>query len=282
MSHDRHMIELHAHSTASDGVLTPTDLVAHAAAAGATHLALTDLDTVGGLDEARRAADARGIAFLPGIELTVGVPHGSMHLLAYLPDTPAPELVARLDELGESRRDRAHRIVRRLQELGVDLPWEAVERQAAGRFGRPHVAAALVACGHVASHQEAFDTWLADGRPAHIRQEGLDAVEAVRLVRDAGGAPVLAHPATLRLPPRHLSSFVQRLAAHGLVGIEVHRPEHLPEQRDAYGTIARRLRLIPCGGSDFHRPDGPFAMGDTGVPGVPADTPERLRAAMEG
>lgn len=205
-----------------------------------------------------------------------------MHLLAYLPGDPPEAITERLDLLGAKRAERARRIVERLAALGVDLPWEAVARQASGRLGRPHIAAALVECGHVASQQEAFDRWLADGRPAHIAQQGLDPQKAVRLVRESGGAPVLAHPATLRLPARHLASFVQRLAAHGLVGLEVHRPEHLPEQRDAYATIARRLHLIPCGGSDFHRPDGPFAMADTGVPGVPPDTPDRLAAVMDG
>jgi len=274
------VIELHAHSTASDGLLSPTDLVRHAAAAGVSTLALTDHDTVAGIDEARRAAEAHGIDFLPAIELTVGVPHGSMHLLAYLPDEVPEEFTAGLDILGDRRRDRAMEIVDRLAALGVPVPWEAVERRAQHRIGRPHIAAALVECGHAADEQEAFDRWLADGRPAHIPQRGLDARRVVRSVRDQGGVPVLAHPATLRLPPRHLSSFVQSLTAHGLVGIEVHRPEHLPEQRDAYRTIAKRLRLIPCGGSDFHRPDGPFAIADTGTPGLPADTPDRLRAAL--
>lgn len=274
------MIEIHSHSTASDGDLTPRDLVAHAARAGITTLALTDHDTVDGLDEAQEAARAEGLDFIPGIELTVSVPHGSMHLLAYLPDTAPAALADRLDELGELRAARVRRIVERLNELGVPLNWESVTVHAAGRLGRPHVGRALVDEGHVASIQEAFDVWLADGRPAHIPQRGLEPREAIGLVRDSGGCPVLAHPASLRLPARHLASFAQQLSAWGLGGIEVHRPEHRPEQRDGYADIARRLRLIPCGGSDFHRPDGHFDIGNTGHPGIPAESVSRIREQL--
>ena len=274
------MIEIHSHTTASDGDLDPADLVAFAADKGVSILAVTDHDTVSGLDEAAAAGAVHGVDFLPGIEITVGVPHGSMHLLAYLPDAAPESLTDRLDELGALRQDRIHRIVERLNDLGVPLRWESVTSRVTGRFGRPHVAAALVDEGHVADMQEAFDVWLADGRPAHVPQKGLEAREAIALVREAGGCPVLAHPASLRLPPRHLASFAQQLTSYGLGGIEVHRPEHRPEQRDDYGAIARRLRLIPCGGSDFHRPTGPFAIGDTGHPGIPAESVDRIRAEL--
>ncbi len=274
------MIEIHSHSTASDGDLAPCELVEHASRAGITTLALTDHDTVEGLDEARDAAEAAGIDFVPGVELTVSAPHGSMHLLAYLPSTAPAALGERLSELGELRATRVRRIVERLNELGVPLDWENVEARAGGRLGRPHVAGALVAAGHASSVQEAFDVWLADGRPAHIPQKGIEPREAIQLVRESGGCPVLAHPATLRLPVRHLSSFVQQLTAWGLGGIEVHRPEHGPEQRDDYAGIARRMHVIPCGGSDFHRPDGPFAIGDTGHPGIPAASVERIREQL--
>lgn len=274
------MIEIHSHSTASDGDLTPREVVAFAHRMAVTTLALTDHDTVDGLDEAAEAAREYGVDFLPGIELTVAVPHGSMHLLAYLPTTSPSVLAERLDALGEMRAERARLIVQRLNDLGVPLPLEAVTGRVTGRFGRPHVAAALVDAGYVASRKEAFDVWLADDRPAFVPQKGLDPREAVELVRAAGGCPVLAHPASLGLPPRHLQSFVQQLTAWGLGGIEVHRPEHRPEQRDAYATIARRLRLIPCGGSDFHRPDGPFDIADTGVPGLPPESVDRLREQL--
>ena len=260
------LIDLHCHSTASDGHLTPTELVEHAAAAGVTTMALTDHDTVEGLDEALAAGARSGVQVIPGIELTVQVPHGSMHLLAYLPTTRPEALVERMTRQTELRTERIRMIVDRLAEIGVPVDWDAVRARAAGQMGRPHVAHEMVQAGHVQTVQEAFDRYLADGGPAHVPNAGLEPHDALSLVGAVGGVAVLAHPASLRLPPRHLQSFVQSLAARGLRGIEVHRPEHTAEQRDAYGAIAKRLRLIPSGGSDFHKPDGPFLIGDTGTP----------------
>lgn len=270
------LTDLHCHSTASDGDLDPPDLVAAAAKAGVGTLALTDHDTMEGVPGAVAAAEAHRLRVVPGIELTVRVPTGSMHLLGYFPALAPRPLVDRLAGVSAFREQRIRRIVDRLGELGVALDWDAVRRRAAGQLGRPHVAAALVDAGHAATMEEAFDRWLGDGRPAHVPSQGLEPDAAVRVVRESGGAPVLAHPGSLALPARHLSSFVQRLAAFGLVGIEVHRPEHRPDQRDAYAEIARRLHLVPSGGSDFHRPEGPFGLGDTGRPGLPDDTLDRL------
>jgi predicted metal-dependent phosphoesterase TrpH len=273
-------IDLHTHTTASDGDLPPAELVAAAAAAGVATLAVTDHDTVAGLDAAVEAGARRGMRVIPGIELTVRVPHGSMHLLGYFHEVAPEPLVDRLEELSAFREIRIRAIVERLGDLGMDLDWDDVRGRAAGQLGRPHVAAALVDAGHVATREEAFDRWLADGRPAHVPSRGLEPDVAVRLVRASGGAPVLAHPGSLALPSRHLESFVQRLAAHGLVGIEVHRPEHTPEAFDAYRRIAKRLRLVPSGGSDFHRPDGPFLLGDTGRPPLDPATADLLFEAI--
>jgi predicted metal-dependent phosphoesterase TrpH len=270
------LTDLHSHSTASDGDLEPAALVAAAAAAGVTTLALTDHDTMDGLPEALAAGESHAVNVVPGIELTVRVPHGSMHLLGYFTAAAPRPLVDRLDGVAGFREQRIRRVVERLAELGIALEWDDVRGRAAGQLGRPHVAAALVDAGHAASLDEAFDRWLADGRPAHVPSKGLAPDAAVRVVRESGGAPVLAHPGSLALPARHLSSFVQRLAAFGLVGMEVHRPEHRPDQRDAFATIARRLRLVASGGSDFHRPAGPFALGDTGSPPLPDDVLDRL------
>jgi len=276
------LIDLHAHTTASDGDLTPAELVAAAAAAAVATLAVTDHDTVAGLGAAVEAGAGHGVRVIPGIELTARVPHGSMHLLGYFDDVAPEPLVDRLEELSAYREIRIRAIVERLGDLGVELAWDDVRARAAGQLGRPHVAAALVGAGHVATREEAFDRWLADGRPAHVPSRGLEPDVAVRLVRASGGVPVLAHPGSLALPARHLESFVQRLAAHGLVGIEVHRPEHTPEARDAYRRIAKRLRLVPSGGSDFHRPDGPFALGDTGRPPLDPAAADLLFAAIAG
>ncbi len=273
--------DLHAHTRSSDGDLEPAELVAAAAAAGVTVLGVTDHDTLAGIEEALAAAAAHGVTVVPGIELTVRVPHGSMHLLGYFAEPAPAPLTERLSELSRLREVRIRAIVARLGELGMPLAWQDVRARAAGQLGRPHVADAMIAAGYVASREEAFAAWLADGRPAHVPSMGLAPEEAVRLVRDSCGAPVLAHPASLALPARHLHSFCQRLAHHGLAGIEVHRPEHTPDQRDVYADVARRLRLVPSGGSDFHRPAGPFPLGDTGFPGVAGDVAERLLAAAQ-
>ena len=268
--------DLHSHTTASDGELDPEDLVAAAAAAGVGVLAVTDHDTMAAVPAAAAAARRLGVQVIPGVELSVRVPHGSMHLLGYFRTADPQPLAGRLEELGAEREVRIAAIVARLDALGVPVSLERVRARAKGRVGRPHVAAELVAAGHVPSREAAFDTLIGDGGPAWVPSAGLLPDEAVELVRASGGAAVLAHPASLALGARHLEAFVQGLAARGLAGIEVHRPDHTPEQRDAFGRIARRLRLVPAGGSDFHRPGGPVRLGDTGEPPLPHDVPDRL------
>lgn len=273
------MIDLHCHSTASDGHLSPTGLVEHAAAAGIATMALTDHDTVDGLDEAVTAGERVGVRVIPGIELTVQVPHGSMHMLAYLPTTRPLAIMSRMERQSQLRVERVRLIVEKLAGLGVRIDWEMVRARAKGQVGRPHVAQTLVETGYVETVQEAFDRYLADGGPAHVPNRGLEPDEALAVVREDGAVAVLAHPASLRLPARHLQSFVQSLAARGLRGIEIHRPEHTPEQRDAFGAIARRLRLIPGGGSDFHKIDGPYRIGDTGSPALDDSAVDAILAA---
>lgn len=253
--------------------------MALAAECGVGVLAVTDHDTLAGVPEAMAAGRELGVRVVPGVELSVRAPSGSMHLLGYFRD-PAPEpLAGRLAALAQARATRARRIVERLGELGAPIRFDDVAARAGGPIGRPHLADALVAAGHVADRQEAFDRYLADGGPAWVPHEGLAPRDAVRLVADSGGAPVLAHPASLRMAPRELGAFVHRLAGWGLRGIEVHRPDHAPERRDQLAGIARRLRLTACGGSDFHRPEDPLRPGDTGEPPLPVDAVDRL---MEG
>jgi predicted metal-dependent phosphoesterase TrpH len=180
-----------------------------------------------------------------------------------------------------TRTERAEEMVERLRGLGVPLDWQDVLDGAAGApLGRPHIAEALVRAGHVSTRKEAFDLYLADGGPAYPGSDGLDAEEGVRLVLESGGAPVLAHPETLKLNDAHLDPFVGRLARAGLVGIEVHRPEHTPDQFARFGALARRWDLIASGGSDYHRPTSPHHAGATGDPPLPADTADRLLAAV--
>lgn len=278
MAHD-----LHAHTNRSDGSHDPADLVEYAAGRGVEVLAITDHDTMAGVGEAVDAGRAIGVRVIPGIELSVKVPSGSMHLLGYFADTAPEPLAGRIDEFGEKRTRRAREMVDRLNEHGVPLDWDDVLTGAAGApLGRPHIAEALVRGGHVADRKEAFDTWLADGRPAYTGSDGLDPEEAVTLILESGGAPVLAHAETLRMDDAHLDPFVGRLARAGMVGIEVHRPEHTPDQFARFGTLGRRWGLVAAGGSDYHRPTSPFHPGDTGHPPLPEDAIDRILAAVLG
>jgi 3',5'-nucleoside bisphosphate phosphatase len=262
--------------------LAPAALVELAAACGVGVLAVTDHDTLDGVAEAIAAGAVHGVRVVAGVELSVRAPSGSMHLLGYF-DDPSPEpLASRLAELRERRRARAERMVRRLGELGAPIAFDDVARRAAGAIGRPHVADALVAAGHVADRQEAFDRYLCDGGPAWVPHDGMDPREAIGLVTGSGGAAALAHPGSLRMSPRELGAFVHRLAAWGLRGIEVHRPDHTPERRAQLTGIARRLGLVATGGSDFHRPGEALRPGDTGDPPLPIDAIDRLRSDIRG
>ncbi|MSO44714.1 MAG: PHP domain-containing protein [Thermoleophilia bacterium] len=274
-------LDLHAHTNRSDGSHDPADLVEYAATRAVAVLAITDHDTMAGVPEGVAAGRTVGVRVIPGIELSVQLPHGSMHLLGYFPDEAPEPLHGRLDEFATRRAHRARTIVDRLNDHGVPLDWQDVLDGARGALlGRPHIAEALVRAGHVASRREAFDIWLGDGRPANTDSDGIDPDDAVALIIESGGAPVLAHPATLALDDPHLDPFIGRLAAAGMVGIEVHRPEHTADQFARFAALARKWRLIPSGGSDYHRPTSPHHPGATGDPPLPVDTVDRLLAAV--
>jgi predicted metal-dependent phosphoesterase TrpH len=199
-----------------------------------------------------------------------------MHLLAYLSSAGAEPLASRMRAIAEYRSSRNQRIVERLNELGYALEWEDVARRARGRVGRPHIAAALVDAGHVATTQEAFDRLLADGQPSYVDAGSLEPGEAVALVAESGGAPVLAHPYTLRMGDAELEHFARALAGHGLRGVECFRPDHDDAQRAFTRRLCAKLDLVPTGGSDWHgRADG-LELGDVGPVPLPGDTLERL------
>ncbi len=275
------LADLHAHTNRSDGSHDPAQLVQIAANSDVGILAVTDHDTMAGVQDAASAGQTLGVRVIPGIELSVRVPHGSMHLLGYFTD-PSPEpLGGRIHEFSEKRALRARAMVDRLNECGVALDWDDVLEGAAGApLGRPHIAEALIRGGHVATRKEAFDVWLADGRPAYTGSEGLEPEEAIALILESGGAPVLAHAGTLGLDDAHLDPFVGRLARMGMVGIEVHRPEHTADQFARFGALAQKWDLVPAGGSDYHQPTSPYHPGATGDPPLPTDTADRLLAAV--
>ncbi len=270
------MIDLHTHSTASDGDHAPAELVRRAAARGVRVLALTDHDTMDGVAEAMAAGQEAGVRVVPGVELSVRVPRGSLHMLAYFPSPSPQPLGEHLAAARAARTDRAARIVDALAELGAPIDLGDVMARAGGNVGRPHIADALVAAGHCSSRRQAFDQYLGDHGPAYVGYDAPTPTEALALIRDSGGAAVLAHPASMGLPARHLTSAVQRLAARGLAGIEVHRPEHDAVRRREYARLARAFGLVACGGSDYHRPGDGVEPGDTGDPPLDPDAADAL------
>ncbi|EOR72388.1 phosphoesterase PHP, N-terminal [Thermobifida fusca TM51] len=251
-------IDLHSHSSVSDGTDTPAEVVAHAAAAGLDVLALTDHDTTAGILEAAQHLP-RGLTLVPGIELSCAYQGSSVHLLGYLFDPDHPELTAELQRIRDDRVIRAKTMVERLQAHGVPVTWERVRALAGeedGRnvVGRPHVAQALVEAGAAEDVQDAFDRWIGSGKPAHVTRYALDPVRAVRLIRAAGGVCVLAHPARSEGALTHAvpDDLVERMAEAGLNGIEADHPSHDDEERASWRRRAEELGLVVTGSSDDH------------------------------
>ncbi|MFB7937415.1 PHP domain-containing protein [Streptomyces sp. NPDC056049] len=246
-------IDLHSHSTASDGTDTPAELVRNAAAAGLDVVALTDHDTTRGHAEAIAAAP-EGLTVVPGAELSCRLDGIGLHMLAYLFDPEEPALLAERELVRDDRVPRARAIVGRLQELGVPVTWEQVARIAGdGSVGRPHVAEALVELGVVPDVSGAFTTaWLADGGRAHVQKHELNPVDAVRLVKAAGGVTVFAHPAAVKRGQVVPESAIAALAAAGLDGIEVDHMDHDAPTRARLRGLAKELGLLVTGSSDYH------------------------------
>jgi predicted metal-dependent phosphoesterase TrpH len=248
-------IDLHCHSTASDGTLTPAELVSAGAAAGLDVLAITDHDTTGGWAAAAQARPA-GLRLVRGAELSCrwyGVqPAIPLHLLAYLFDPAEPRLAADLAGLREDRERRAERIVELLRADGVDITWAEVREYAAGgSVGRPHIAQALIRAGLVHTTNEAFASrWL--GARYFVPKADLDVFQAVRAVRDAGGVPVFAHPRATRRGRVVPDRLIQRLADAGLFGLEADHEDHTLEERAEMRALAAALGLVVTGSSDFH------------------------------
>ena len=256
-------IDLHCHSTASDGTDTPAELVRNAAAAGLDVVALTDHDTTRGYAEAV-AALPEGLTLVTGAELSCRIDGVSMHMLAYLFDPEEPALLAERELVRDDRVPRARAMVARLQALGVDVTWEQVARIAGdGSVGRPHVAAALVEAGVVASVGDAFtQQWLADGGRAHVSKHETDPFEAIRLVKAAGGVTVFAHPAASKRGLTVPDSAIAEMAAAGLDGIEVDHMDHDADTRTRLRGLARELGLLVTGSSDYHGSRKTCALGE--------------------
>lgn len=277
------MIDLHTHSVYSDGTNTPTELVAMADERGLSALALTDHDSVGGIPELLNAAETTSVEAVPGIELSAECEKGTMHVLGYFIDHTCKTLLEKVAKVRTGREERNQEILKKLNRLGYRLLWEDISKQA-GRdvVGRPHIAAALVECGHVKSKKAAFDLLLAKGRPGYIDRERYTAKQCIDLIRQAGGVSVLAHPATIYLSDEHLRNLIGELKEYGLGGIEVYYAEHRPENIRKFSGWAQELDLICTGGTDFHGMNSPDLKLGTGFGQlhVPDEALDQLKAVI--
>src|SRR5438128_895123 len=268
-------IDLHTHSTASDGIYSPTELLTRAKEIGLRVLALTDHDTTGGLEEAAQAASKLDIDFIPGIEINTDVIGGEVHVLGYFVEYQRPAFQAILKVLRDARERRGQRMVELLNEQGVHVAWERVREIAQGAVGRPHVAKALLEAGYVKTIGEAFDKYIGTGCPAYVPRYRLTPDDAVRLIASSNGLPVLAHP--VDLPGlAELRNWLPGLCEAGMVGLETYYGPYTPEQEQALLALANEYSLIPTGGTDFHGPGiHPTPLGGRYVP---HEAVERLKA----
>ena len=266
-------IELHCHSTASDGMYPPARVVAMAAARGVRVLALTDHDTTAGIAEAAIAATSFGMTLIPGVELTCSVERGEVHLLGYFVAVGDDAFQQQLARFRGGREARGQAIVEKLNALGISVQWARVKEIAGeGAVGRPHVGRALMEIGAAATIDDAFDRYLGRGRPAHVERQQLLPTDAVQLVRAAGGVPILAHP----LSVANLDATLAEMIPAGLLGIEAYYGAYTREDRASLAKIAARHDLITTVGNDFHGDvhGGALIGGTIG----PADVLDRLVA----
>jgi predicted metal-dependent phosphoesterase TrpH len=268
-------VDLHTHTVASDGTLWPRELVAEAARRGVRVLAVTDHDSTDGLAEAIEAARAHPpLHIVPGIEINCDVEGAEIHVLGYGMDYEAEWFQDFCRAQREERRARVHRTAERLAELGLPIDVERVFALVQeGSAGRPHIARVMLERGYVKTVREAFDRYLATGKPAHVPRRKLTPEDAVRLLRRAGGAPVFAHPG---LAER--DELIPSMVEAGLMGIECYYSEHSPAQRGGYLDLCRQYDLVATGGSDFHGPQVRAAT--LGHPTVPMAAWDALQAKV--
>jgi predicted metal-dependent phosphoesterase TrpH len=270
------LVDLHTHSTASDGLYSPSELLHRAREAGLRVLALTDHDTTDGIAEARKAAQALDIELIPGIEVNTDIGGREVHVLGYFPEYERPAFQEVLQILRDARELRGQRMVEKLNQQGMHISWERVREIAQGTVGRPHVAAALLEAGYVQSVTEAFNKYIGSNCPAYVPRYKLSPEDAIHFIASANGLPVMAHPFT----QPGVEILLERLAGMcqaGLVGIEAYYGPYTPEQVQTLVELADQYHLIATGGSDYHGPNiHPTPLGGRYVP---YEAVERLKTA---
>jgi predicted metal-dependent phosphoesterase TrpH len=253
------LIDLHVHSTASDGSCAPAEVVRQAKVGGLAAIALTDHDTVDGLAEAVAAGDRLGLEVIPGVEISAQFPGGTMHILGLFVNYHNGRLDERLAVLKQARLERNPQIIAKLNARGIPVTLARVQEiSGGGQVGRPHIARALMEAGYVSSIQQAFDIYLRYGGKAYVSKFRFPPAEALAMIKEAQGIPVLAHPFTLGLGSAFaLKNLIIELKGLGLAGLEVYYSEHTPEQEALYLKLAKELDLLITGGSDYHGDNKP-------------------------
>ena len=252
------MIDLHAHTSASDGTLSPQELVHLAKSEGIEAIAITDHDTIEGVPEALEAGEKNGIEVIPGVEISIDHQPGSMHLLGLFVDIESKKLNEHLIDLQASRSSRNPQIIEKLNEVGLSITMEQVrEISGGGQVGRPHIASALLKNGHVRSIQEAFDKYLKKGALAYYERRRLTREKAVDMIHGAGGLVILAHPGTLGVNGRSFNNLMSELKEVGIDGIEVFYNNHSQVDEDRLMKIVDEYGFIISGGTDFHGDNKP-------------------------
>lgn len=274
-----HQVDLHLHTTHSDGTLSPTELVDLCAGKGLQVIAISDHDSTEGVAEAQAAAVKHGIEIIPAIELSTDVPDNEIHMLGYFVDTEDTEFQDLLKSFRAGREDRGREMVERLRKLGLEITWEQVETIADGAaVGRPHIAQAMIERGYVSEWQEAFERYIGRTGPAYVERTRLEPEEAIRVLLDNGALPVMAHPLYYeRTDTQKLKKVVSELKDAGMVGLEVHYGEFSETEIGMLANIADELGLIPCGGSDYHASGKPGEI-IPGEAGPPMSAVNALRA----
>jgi len=247
-------VDLHLHTTASDGVMSPSEIVRYAKSKGLQAIAITDHDTIEGLEEGLSEGDRIDFEVIPGIEISAEYSPGSMHLLGFFLDIHHLPLIERLGYLQKARAERNPKIVDKLNRLGIEVTYEEVlEASGGGQVGRPHFAQVLINKNYVRTFQEAFERFLKKGAPAYVDKFRFTAKEAIRFINEAKGLAVLAHPNTLNMKGySELETLIPGLVEEGLKGIEVYYPEHSASEVILYKTLAARYGLLMTGGTDYH------------------------------
>ena len=275
---DEKRIDLHTHSVASDGRLSPVELVRYALERGLAGIGLTDHDTTAGLSEAEAAGRESGVIIVPGVELSSTVDGREAHILGYFIDRENEIFQAALADFVSQRYERVDRMIDKLRGIGVSIERDRVLANAgSGSIGRPAIGWALIEMGLATDMADAFNRYLSSGRPGYVPRRMLEPEAAIEIIRSAGGAPVLAHPFSTGDP----AGMAERLKAAGLVGFETWYGEYSPERRAALLSIAQAHDLIPTGGSDFHAPGFKAGRELGSVSGIPWSILERLHAASE-